>query len=218
MDLGTTSTAGVLAARHDEAMRLFVALVPPAEARAELAAAIHELPAPPRLRWTRSDQWHLTLAFMAEVDDRTCRQLVERLDRVARRSPPLELSLAGGGRFGTHVLWTRVDGDRAALRRLADAVRAAVRRCRLPTDDRPYRPHLTLARGGTPANDLAPLVAVLQGFAGSTWLATELHLVRSHLGAGPGGTARHETLATWELTGRHRPITRSSEADDRHLT
>jgi hypothetical protein len=26
--------------------------------------------------------------------------------------------------------------------------------------------------------------------------------VRSVLGAGPGGTARHETVATWPLTGR----------------
>ncbi|HET6393905.1 MAG TPA: RNA 2',3'-cyclic phosphodiesterase [Blastococcus sp.] len=183
-------------------MRLFVALVPPARARAELAAAVRELPPHPRLRWTRPEQWHLTLAFLAEVDDRTRGQLVERLGRVAHRHPPLELSLAGGGRFGAHVLWTRVDGDRAALRRLVDAVRAAARRCGLPSEQRPYRPHLTLARAGPPAPDLAPLVAAMQGFTGSTWPATELHLVRSRLGVGPNGTAQHETVATWELTGR----------------
>jgi len=193
-------------------MRLFVALVPPAEALAELAAAIHELPAQPRLRWTRPEQWHLTLAFLAEVDDRTRGQLVARLGRVAQRHPPPELSLAGGGRFGAHVLWTRVEGDRAALRRLVDAVRAAVRRSGLPTEERPYRPHLTLARAGTPAPDLAPLVASLQGFAGSTWPATELHLVRSRLGAGPDGTARHEKVATWELTGRRQPVTEANHA------
>jgi 2'-5' RNA ligase len=192
-------------------MRLFVALVPPAQARAELAAAIHELPTQPRLRWTRPEQWHLTLAFLAEVDDRTRGQLVQRLGRVAQRHAPPELSLAGGGRFGAHVLWTRVDGDRAALRRLVDALRAAARRCELPTEQRPYRPHLTLARAGTPAPNLAPLVAALQGFTGSTWLATELHLVRSHLGAGPNGTAQHETLATWELTGR-----RHSDAESKN--
>jgi RNA 2',3'-cyclic 3'-phosphodiesterase len=193
-------------------MRLFVALVPPSEARAELAAAIHELPPEPCLRWTRPEQWHLTLAFLAEVDDRTCGQLVERLGRVARRHPPPELSLTGGGRFGARVLWTRVDGDRAALRRLVDAVRAAVRRCGLPSEQRPYRPHLTLARGGTPAPDLAPLVASLRGFTGSTWPATELHLVRSRLGAGPDGTARHERIATWELTGRRHQVAGSNQA------
>jgi 2'-5' RNA ligase len=183
-------------------MRLFVALVPPAEALAELAAAVDALPDTPGVRWTRTEQWHVTLAFLAEVDDRTRDALVERLARVARRCAPLTLALAGGGRFGSQVLWTRVDGDRAALRRLVDGVRAAARRCGLPTDARPYRPHLTLARGGRPAADLAPLAAALSGFAGRSWSAADVHLVRSELGAGPGGTARHETVATWPLTGR----------------
>ncbi len=183
-------------------MRLFVALVPPADALAELAAAIAALPTTPPVRWTRPEQWHVTLAFLAEVDDRARDALVERLERVARRHPPPTLALAGGGRFGRQVLWTRVEGDPAALRRLADAVRAAARRCGLPTDTRPYRPHLTLARAGRPAPDLAPLAAGLAGFAGRPWSATELHLVRSTLGAGPGGTARHETVASWPLRGK----------------
>ncbi len=191
-------------------MRLFVALVPPAEAIAELATVVNALRDTPGVRWTRAEQWHITLAFLAEVDDRTRDALVERLERVAHRYAPPTLALAGGGRFGGQVLWTRVDGDRAALRRLADAVRAAARRCGLPTDARPYRPHLTLARGGRPAPDLAPLAAALSGFAGRSWSASDVHLVRSVLGAGPGGTARHETVATWPLTGR-RPTAASPD-------
>lgn len=54
-------------------------------------------------------------------------------------------------------------GDRDALRRLVDTVRAAARRSGLPTERRPYRPHLTLARADTPAPDLAPLVSALRG-------------------------------------------------------
>lgn len=187
--------------RDDGPVRLFVALIPPAEARAELAAALNGPPDVPRLRWTRAEQWHLTLSFLGEVDERRRQQLVPRLQRVARRHPPLALSLAGAGRFGDRVLWTRVRGDREPLRRLVDAVRAAARRCGLPTEQRPYRPHLTLARGGTPAPELTPLVASLRDFAGTGWTATELHLVRSTLGAGPGGTARHETVASWPLAG-----------------
>ena len=109
---------------------------------------------------------------------------------------------AGGRRpVRQQVLWTRVDGDRRraaqARRRGAGrraAVRAADRRAALP-------PHLTLARAGRPAPDLAPLAAALDGFAGAPWTASDLHLVRSVLGAGPGGTAHHETLASWPLTG-----------------
>lgn len=182
-------------------MRLFVALVPPADALAELAAAVDALRSTPGLRWTRPEQWHVTLAFLAEVDDRTRAALVPRLERAAHRHAPLTLALAGGGRFG-QVLWTRVDGDRVALRGLADSVRAAARRCGLPTDARPYRPHLTLARASRPAPDLAPLATALDGFAGRPWTASDLHLVRSVLGAGPGGTAHHEPLASWPLSSR----------------
>jgi len=181
-------------------LRLFVALVPPADALDELAAAVEALRATPGLRWTRPEQWHVTLAFLAEVDDRTREALTPRLERVARRHAPPTLALAGGGRFGGQVLWTRVDGDQAALRRLADAVRATARRCGLPVDARPYRPHLTLARAGRSAPDLAPVAAALDGFAGRPWTASHLHLVRSVLGAGPGGTAQHESVASWPLS------------------
>lgn len=81
---------------------------------------------------------------------------------------------------------------------LAASVGAAARRCGIAVDDRPYRPHLTLARG-RPGTDLRPLVDALRGYAGTPWTADALHLVRSRLGAGPGGTAAHEVIATWPL-------------------
>jgi 2'-5' RNA ligase len=211
-------------------VRAFVALIPPAGALAELADAVAPVRAShPDLRWTPAAQWHLTLAFLGEVDDGVLPDLTRRLARAARRHPPVQLALAGGGRFGDRVLWTRVHpgppsgesrvpprrvaqlgpasrasgyGARSdglgALARLAASVAAAARRCGIPVDDRPYRPHLTLARGREGA-DLRPAVATLSAFAGSSWTAEELHLVRSRLGAGPGGTAAHEVVGTWPL-------------------
>ena len=182
-------------------MRLFVALTPPAEVVAELRASTSPLrELAPDLRWTRPEQWHLTLAFLGEVADEARDNLTHRLGRVAARHPPLSLSLGGGGRFGHQVLWTAVQGDRDGLRRLADSVRAAARRSGLPVEPRPYRPHLTLARATGPA-DLRPLVERLVPGSGQPWVATELHLVRSHLGAGPERSARHESLASWPLSG-----------------
>jgi 2'-5' RNA ligase len=209
-------------------MRAFVALVPPAGALAELEAAVAPVRAAhPGLRWTPPAQWHLTLAFLGEVDEAVLPELTDRLARAARRHPPAPLALAGGGRFGDRVLWTRVHAapepaaaqvpssvrespasagraprsDRAGLdglRRLAGSVGAAARRSGIPVDDRPYRPHLTLARTRDGA-DLLPAVAALSTFAGSPWTADALHLVRSRLGAGPGGTAAHEVVVTWPL-------------------
>ena len=189
-------------------MRAFVALVPPASALAELAAALAPLQAAdPGLRWSPHAQWHLTLAFLGDIDgdgldDGVLPALAERLARAARRHPPMDLALGGGGRFGDRVLWTRVRvlgrADPDGLRALAGSVRAAARRCGIPVDDRPYRPHLTLARA-RPGADLRPAVDALHDFSGTPWTGDALHLVRSRLGAGPSGTAAHDVLATWRL-------------------
>jgi RNA 2',3'-cyclic 3'-phosphodiesterase len=182
-------------------MRLFVAVTPPPEVLDELSSATAVVrSARPELRWTRPDQWHLTLAFLGEVDDPTRADLSVRLGRAAAGHPPMRLALHGAGRFGDRVLWTRVEGDVVALRGLAASVRAAARRARIVVEDRPYRPHLTLARGSE-HEDLRPVVDALAGFAGRTWTAGELHLVRSHLGAGPERTSRYEALTTWTLGG-----------------
>jgi 2'-5' RNA ligase len=182
-------------------MRLFVAVTPPPRVVDELhAATAATRSAHPRLRWALPDQWHLTLAFLGEVGDEARADLSARLGRTAARHPPMRLALHGAGRFGDRVLWTRIGGDVAALRALAASVRAAARRAGIDVEDRPYRPHLTLARAREEA-DLRPVVAALAGFAGSTWTAGELHLVRSHLGAGPGRTSRYEQVMTSPLTG-----------------
>jgi 2'-5' RNA ligase len=180
-------------------MRAFVAVTPAEPVLAELAEAVAPLQAAhPGLRWTPPAQWHLTLAFLGEVDEGVLPELTERLARAARRHPPVPLSLGAGGRFGDRVLWIRVGGSVDALRRLAASVAAAARRGGIAVDDRPYRPHLTLART-RPGTDLRPAVEALRGFEGSPWTADALHLVRSRLGAGPGGTAVHEVVETWSL-------------------
>ncbi|MBV8539230.1 MAG: RNA 2',3'-cyclic phosphodiesterase [Pseudonocardiales bacterium] len=183
-------------------MRLFVALTPPGEVVEELrivTAGLRERA--PELRWTRPEHWHVTLVFLGEVGDDVVDGLARRLHRAAARHPPLSLSLGGGGRFGHRVLWTGVRGDRDGLRRLADSTAAAARRCRLPVEQRPYRPHLTVARAdGT--TDLCPSVERLALWQGVPWPAGRLHLVHSRLGAGPDGSALHEPIAGWPLAGR----------------
>ncbi|HUY51957.1 MAG TPA: RNA 2',3'-cyclic phosphodiesterase [Streptosporangiaceae bacterium] len=167
-------------------MRLFVAVAVPAEAADELEAAVAPLrDSWPGLRWTGRDAWHLTLAFLGEVNEAVCARLVPRLERAAARHPFLSLSLGGAGAFPgaarARVLWTGVQGERRALGALAASVAAGARRAGAPPGEegRRFQPHLTLARCRAPV-DARSLVTSLSGYAGTPWIAHEIYLIRSH--------------------------------------
>jgi len=182
-------------------MRLFVAIALPAAAAGELDSAVAPLRlAWPELRWTGRDAWHLTLAFLGEVDEELIGKLGERLQRAAAHHARLSLSLGGAGAFPTaaraRVLWTGIRGDRRGLAALAASVAAGARRAGAPPaqEGRRYEPHLTLARCRAPA-DVQTLVATLGGFAGTPWTAGEIYLIRSRLQDQP----RYETLGAWPM-------------------
>jgi len=182
-------------------MRLFVAIALPAAAAGELDSAVAPLRlAWPELRWTGRDAWHLTLAFLGEVDEELTGKLGDRLERAAARHARLSLSLGGAGAFPTaaraRVLWTGIRGDRRGLAALAASVAAGARRAGVPPtqEGRRYEPHLTLARCRAPA-DVQTLVATLGGFAGTPWTASEIYLIRSRLQDQP----RYETLGAWPM-------------------
>ncbi len=189
-------------------MRLFVAIVPPSAVLQELAVAVEPLRlAAPELRWASSTSWHLTLAFLGEVDEHRVPELSTRLERAARRHPPQRLVVAGGGAFPAvtraRVLWAGIHADRRALRSLAASVAAGARRAGAPPPDegRRYSPHLTLGRCREPAN-VAALTAGLAAFTSSEWLAESIHLVHSYPDGGPH---RYEDVGEWPLAGRARP-------------
>ena len=69
-----------------ELMRLFVAIAPPPDTFDELDALAGPLRAGrPDLRWTGRDAWHVTLAFLGQVDEAAATRLRPRLERAVRR-------------------------------------------------------------------------------------------------------------------------------------
>ena len=186
-------------------MRLFVAVAPPRPVLLELRAALTTLPhTDGNLRWLPPDSWHITLAFLGEVPRESLPELTERLSRVASRGTPMELSVAGGGHFESQVLWAGIQGDRDRLGRLSETVGAAARRCRLKVDDRPYRPHVTLARvrGDEPKTDLQPYVERMTAFRTPRWLVKEMELFESLSPTTQGRAANYVRRGHWPLTGR----------------
>lgn len=185
-------------------MRLFVALAPPSHALAELAQVVAPLrPAWPGLRWVARERWHVTLAFLGEVEPERVDDLCTRLERAAGRHEEHQLRIGRGGALPSarkaRVLCAHIEGEQqalAGLRALAASLAAGARRAGAPPPDegRRFRPHLTLARSRQPA-DLAALVGELSGFSGSAWTARHVELVLSR----PGPTPSYETMARWPL-------------------
>lgn len=179
-------------------MRLFVAVDPPA---AEVAALDRSLGArDPAVRWVPPAQWHVTLVFCGEVAEDVVPDLRARLARAAARTEPLSLQLAGAGTFPrqaarARVLWVGLHGDVPELTRLAERCAAAARRSGIDVEERPFRPHLTLARARRDAVDARPLVDRMSSYAGEPWQVSTFRLVRSHLGA----SVRHETVDEFAL-------------------
>jgi RNA 2',3'-cyclic 3'-phosphodiesterase len=184
---------------------MFVALAPPESALDELESAVAPLrTAAPELRWTGRNSWHLTLAFLGEVDEEVLPDLATRLERAAHRHPPQHLAIAGGGAFPSarraQVLWAGFGADDKALASLADSVAAGARRAGAPPpgQHKKFRAHLTLARCRGPA-DVSELTRALAELTGTAWTASSIHLVRSYLSSGP---PQYAELGTWPLEGR----------------
>jgi RNA 2',3'-cyclic 3'-phosphodiesterase len=145
-------------------MLLFSALLPPAEVVESLRAELSALEPPEGVRWFEPDLWHVTLGFYGEAEDAGARAGWLR-ERVAGLPAPT-LRLEGAGTF-SHVLYVGVYGD--GLNELAVAAGAG--------QERPYLPHLTLARSRVEVPPELP--RRLSGYASRAWTATEVVLMSS---------------------------------------
>jgi len=162
-------------------VRLFVAVWPSDEVLDALAA----LPRPeaPGLRWTRPDQWHVTLRFLGEAEPDVAAGALGALaaePTVAELGPVTRL-------LGNRIMVAPVAG----LDELAAAVVDATDEVGEPPGDRAFTGHLTLARTKGP---------VPPGTAGTpiagTFPVEQVCLVRSRtLSEG----AAYETLERFSL-------------------
>lgn len=181
---------------------MFVAAYPPEFAVEDLEEFLDVRREHGRFRWTRPFQWHLTLAFLEQVPDRSLDDLIARLERAAAKRHAMSATIAGGGAFPhvgrAKVLWAGVETDADELDKLATACRTAAARSGAPPSGERFSPHLTLARIGPPI-EATNWVRLLDAYRGPTWELSEIALMASYLGEGPRKLPRHETVATLPL-------------------
>ncbi len=184
---------------------MFVAVVPSDQAVADLDEFLAVRRDAAAYRWASAEQFHLTLAFLASVDEHRIDDLVARLTRAARKRTVFTTRLAGGGAFPhaarARVIWAGLELDdvgRIELGRMATGAKAAAGRAGVAVDGQRFRPHLTLARLGRP-EDVSRWVRLLEGYAGPAFAVDQLHLVASYLGEGPRGRPRYEVVGSFTV-------------------
>jgi 2'-5' RNA ligase len=144
-----------------ELMRVFVAVPLDEETRHRLAHVVAErVPAIPGGA-VEPQKWHLTLRFLGEVDEVEVDRIRHSLDR-ADLGGPFTMAWGGLGAFPrparASVLWVGIPRGADELRSLWMATEAALDDAGFPPEDRPFRPHLTIARI-RPPEDVSRLVA-----------------------------------------------------------
>ncbi|WP_017812845.1 RNA 2',3'-cyclic phosphodiesterase [Paenibacillus shenyangensis] len=139
-------------------------------------------------RWTYAEDMHITLQFFGDVDVEQLPQLCTALQKTAAESQPFQLQLGPVGIFGNplapRVLWIGPEGDTDSLHHLQSGVQQACIPLGFVPEQRPYYPHLTVARkynGNEPFADLSTDLYP----SPDCWLVEEFVLYRTRLGHQP---------------------------------
>lgn len=154
--------------------------------RSELKAAGIR-PSPP-------EQTHITLRFIGDVDDSKVKRIVGCVERATAGVEPFDITVSGTEAFPNQrrpsVIWLGAEpGD--VMKGIADRLGDELRRANVGFDEKPFRPHVTVARardGGVPGS-------VFEDHRDTLFAVTrcsEILVMRSELG--PKG-ARHTVLA-----------------------
>ena len=141
--------------------------------------------------------WHITLRFMGATEERQRDQVVAAISAEADIAP-FAIAFSGLGAFpGTTraaVVWLGIASGAASLERLAAVCESAAQRVGFAPEDRPFHPHLTLARV-RPPRDVGSLVDQVAAFP-LRQPVSSVALFRSTLGR---GGARYDVIDRVQL-------------------
>ena len=185
-------------------VRTFVSVPLPAS----LVEAIHQYQHPLQqydadVRWVSSDNLHITLKFLGDVDEARLPGMSFALKAALASETSFSAAMEGSGTFphsgAPRVVWVGLSQGGSRLTRLAHRVDTALAGLGFPAETRPFRPHVTIGRVKTPRN-IRPLLEAIEAdpFEGERFSVESVHLMKSVLTpAGP----QYSVLNSFKLRG-----------------
>ena len=165
--------------------RLFTALEIPRDAALSLSLLRGGLPG---ARWIDTENYHITLRFIGDVEGHVADEVANALDRVRR--PAFGLTLSGVGAFGSkkpHSVYAGVSPS-PDLSALQTEIERICQRLGLPADPRKFVPHVTIARlrNSSPV-DVAAYLSARGNFSATPFKVGRFVLMssRDSVGGGP---------------------------------
>ena len=172
-------------------MRLFVAIDIPDDVKAALDSFQRRLRSTAKLNWSPVEKLHITTKFIGPWPEARLDEMTRALAGVPVAGS-IDIRVKGIGWFPNErrprVFWAGVDGGEP-LRVLARDTDQAVATQGIPLEERPYSPHLTLARK-------APRCEPSHSIERLLWKIHQFHLVQSQTYT---EGARYQILRSWRL-------------------
>ena len=129
-------------------MRLFIAFGLPVSLTDAIAEVSERLRSDIEGRFVRADNLHITLAFLGQTDEARMTDIAGVVESACEGIGPFRIALGDLGYFGRRkqaTLWQGLEKT-PVMFEVAERLRDGLRAAGIDFDDKPFSPHVTLAR------------------------------------------------------------------------
>lgn len=187
-------------------IRTFIAVEVPAEVRTKVAQLIARLRSTPaNVKWVTDLSLHYTLKFLGNLTIEDVGEICQAVQAAVADFPAFEIHVGGVGAFPTNqrprTVWVGVRQGEQEMVALHDAIEDQLAELGFRSENRRFRPHLTIGRvRNSPEGieELAEALAAERDFFGGMVPVSEAVVFSSRLE--PKGPT-YEVLGTAELGG-----------------
>jgi len=143
---------GAEVSHNPEEIRSFIAIELPEEVRGGLARLRNELKRNEHkfVKWVNPDGLHLTLKFLGNIPSKRVTEITNAIEEVTQGVSAFHLEISGLGAFPSlrqaRVFWVGIGGEVDELSKLQQNIDSALAVLGFAKEERPFVPHLTLAR------------------------------------------------------------------------
>jgi 2'-5' RNA ligase len=135
-----------------EQIRSFIAVLLPEEVKHSLAALQDRLRSGSSVsaKWVDHGNVHLTIKFLGNISPGMVGRITTAMETAAREIKPLRIQVKGLGAFPNanrvNIVWVGLEGDVERLALLQKRIDVQLVSLGFKSEDRPFTPHLTIAR------------------------------------------------------------------------